>query len=185
MDAPKKHLNSKPRASKATTQHSIMFLHFTCTASKVIKDQRLRSFFKSISSEEYDSWYKSNVASKSEEDIATFVNIARSYPFIIELDKAHKNNHKYPNTNKYCSKAEEYLYSNAQQIGLFIIDNVIGEVIQNVSNTISKVDHAEEFINTYNDDEEFDEFIEFSETTLLEHCDREIDLYELIECLSS
>ena len=174
-----------PRASKATTQHSIMFLHFTCTASKDIRDQRLRSCFKNVPEEEYNDWYKSNVASKSEQDIATFVNTARSFPFIDELNKAHTNNHKYPNTNKYCSRAEEYLYSNVQKIGLFIIDNVIEEVIQNVSNTISKVDHAEEFINTYNDNEEFDEFIEFSETTLLEHCDREIDLLDLIECLNS
>ena len=153
IKAPKQHKNSKPRASKATTQHSIMFLHFTCTASKDIRDQTLRSFFKNVPEDEYNKWYESNVASKSEQDIATFVKTARSFSFIDKLDQAHNNNHKYPFTNKYCSRAEEYLYSNVQKMGLFIIDNLIDTVID-------VIDHAEELINSQNNEVELEVEVE-------------------------
>ena len=158
FNAPKQHINSKPRASKATTQHSIMFLHFTCTASKEIKYQRLRSFFKSVPDDKYNKWYELNVASKSEQDITAFVNTARSFPYINKLDQAHSNNHKYPFTNKYCSRAEEYLYSNVQKMGLFIIDNLIDTVID-------VIDHAEELINSQNNEVELEVEVETDSET--------------------
>ena len=156
--SPKKHIITKPRASKATTQHSIMFLHFTCTASLEVKCQRLRSFFRNISDVIYNEWYELNVASKSEQDITAFVNTARSFPYIKKLDQAHSNNHKYPFTNKYCSRAEEYLYSNVQKMGLFIIDNLI-------DNVIDVIDHAEELINSQNNEVELEVEVETDSET--------------------
>ena len=56
LTPPKRHVNKNGRSTKATTIHSILYLHFTCPADQLVKNRRLRSFFKGITLKEYSYW---------------------------------------------------------------------------------------------------------------------------------
>ena len=66
-------------------------------------------------------------------------------------------------------------------MGLFIIDNVIDEVVQNVSNIISEVDHAEELIDSQNNEVEIDELIDAELEAYCRIIDTQNDEMELDE----